>query len=610
VSLLLAARLCWSLAWLAAAALPGDGLELWVQAPAELAPGAEALLRVVARLTSGDGPDAPVTGARVEVWLERGAEDRRRLAVGVTGPRGGFEARVRAPGDPGPARAALLVLLAGPAGTALARQPLLLRPAARLALQLERRAVRPGEALGARVVLRSSPDLRPLVDAPVRLRLLGPGELSAQDLRTGPGGVAVARLALPADAGWVRVRVEAEGAQPAERWLHGVGSAHPPPFTSGPAEGAPGLEFEPDAGRRRAGQPLRLRLAGPAALATAYLAPHLDGRPLASLAVPLRAGAARAELVLGPGWEGPVELVASGPGPCGRTWRVRRMLYVEPAAPLEVTVLRARPVEEAGRTVRLGLEVRDAAGRPRQAWIGVTAVAAARAEALPEAGWDGGEVPLPPAGPAPVWGAEAAARWRADPACDPERLAERWPPAAAELHEPRRARIAAALLRYGEENRAWFRLDVWEPARQAWAPPDDVLGRLALRGLLPSRALLDAWGRPLEIAHLDAPRGAGPLRYLALRSRGADGLPGGGDDLELPLAGPGAPTPAAAPGGPPLEAARTLLFAPDLRTDAQGALELTLSLPAEGESCWLQILAHAEDGAVGLARHHIRIRPR
>jgi hypothetical protein len=283
-------------------------------------------------------------------------------------------------------------------------------------------------------------------------------------------------------------------------------------------------------------------------------------------------------------------------------------VWVAPPEPLEVTVVRRQPSEQAGQAAQLVLEVRDRAGRPRAAWLGVSAVSAEGEDALPAADWDGREAVPAASGPV-VWATDTAFRWQADPACSPDRLAGAWPPAALELHARRVQRIAAALARYGEENRAWFRVDVWDPVRSAWAPPADVLGRLPLRGLLSPQDLLDAWGQPLALARLPAPRGAGPLRFLALRSPGPDGRPGGGEDLELPMGQAEAdlstplPDPAPRPG-------RLVLFAPRLATDAQGVLALEIPLPAEAAPCWLQIVAHSADGGVGLARHRILVRPR
>jgi hypothetical protein len=606
----LPACLClWS--WLllapAAPALPGsldgDGLELLVLGSAELTPGAEAALRVVARRAGG-----PVAGAEVELWLGTDGPERRRLAVGRTDAQGGLELRFLPPATPQTAGAMLSVHLRTAGGEVSARRALRLREAARASLQLERRALGPGEPLRVRLVLLGSPGRRPLPDRPARLRLLDPGgrQLAEHALRTGPGGVAAAELPLPPAEGWLRVRAEAAQAEPAERWLWlGPG---PPAEVRGPEAEDAGLELLGGGRSFRTGESVRLRLRAPQVLQTAYLDVRQDGRSLASRAVPLVGGQAEPGLALEAGWEGPLELVAYGLGPCGKSWNARRVVRVEPAARLEVTVVRWAPREQAGGQARVRLEVRDAAGLPRVAWLGVVAVVADGEDALGEVGWDGAEVQPAPEELAP-WVTDASGIGGTGADCAPEEIARRWPLFLDELHAPRLERVRTALERYGQENREWWRLDVWDGERAAWAPPADALGRLVVRGLLPAADTRDAWGQPLALAGSPEPRGHGPLRFLRLRSPGADGQPGTPDDLELPLGAPGSAA-AAPPGGPVPPTGRGLLFAPALVTDAQGQLELELPLLPEATPCWLAISAHSADGAVGLARHRILINPR
>ncbi|HOX42283.1 MAG TPA: hypothetical protein PK668_01735 [Myxococcota bacterium] len=581
------------------------GLELWVLGATELAPGAEAALRVVVRRA-----EAPVADVEVELWLASGGPERRRLAAGRTDSQGGLELRFMPPAPPLPDASELIVQLPGLDDGVSARRALRLRDAARLALQLERRALGPGEPLRARLVLLESPGRRPLPDRPARLRLLAPDgrQLAEQALTTGPGGVAAARLPLPAAQGWLRVRAEAASAAPAERWVWiAPGSdAAPRAPAAGPLQGPVGLELPGDARVFSPGQSLRLRLRAPEALRTAYLDVRQDGRCLASRAVPLAGGLAEPGLALEAGWEGPLELLAYALGPCGRIWSARRTVRVEVARRLEVTVVRWHPRELAGGQARVRLEVRDAAGQPRAAWLGVVAVAADGEAALGEAGWEGEEVLPIQEVPAP-WETDAAAPGGAG--CALEALALRWPALQAELHAPRLARIGAALERYGQENLAWWRVSAWDEVRAAWAPPGDVLGRLVVRGLLPAAEARDAWGQPLALAQSAAPRGGGPLRYLGLRSPGADGRPGTADDLELPLGAPAAEA-VAAPGQPVPPQGRGLLFAPELATDALGQLELDVPLPPGPSPCWLLVSAHSADGGAGLARHRVLLRPR
>jgi hypothetical protein len=409
-----------------------------------------------------------------------------------------------------------------------------------------------------RLLARGRSDARGGLELRFRAPAEGRGELIVR--ASGPEGSAALRRP------WGLRPAEEPGAwmHPLLAWLLRDGGRFP---QAGAGAGAGVRLGLPGGGEARVGERLRVSLEAPGDLPQVFVELVQAGRVLASQAVALRAGRAEASLVLESGGQGLASLRAYGLGTLGPIPGQTMELAILPREPLEVRLSRREIEARAGELLGLRLQVLGDSGRPRRARL---SVGFGRAEEVVR---------------------EAEPELAAPPL---------WDGPARALERSLAASVAEALERYGQENQAWWRVGVLDEARDAWRPPEDVLGRLVLRGLLAEEAARDPWGRPWELVRLEHAFGGGRLRFLALASRG---LPEAPAELWAPLGevgAPGRPGALRASGGP-----RTWA----LETDEDGQVEFDLPLPALPGPGLIGLVAQGEDGALGWSHHRLEILP-
>jgi 5-hydroxyisourate hydrolase-like protein (transthyretin family) len=182
-------------------ATPVSAQETLIVAPATLAPGTEASLRVIVREVA---TARPLPGAEIYVRLRpHGQREAVTLYSGRTGPQGTADVRFHVP-DYGPdsLSADLIVATASTLGAAQVERPVTVRRSFRVYLTSDKPIYRPGQALHMRALALEASTGLPASGREVRFAVESPGggRLFAQTLRTSAYGIAAADYALPVDA--------------------------------------------------------------------------------------------------------------------------------------------------------------------------------------------------------------------------------------------------------------------------------------------------------------------------------------------------------------------------------------------------------------------------
>ena len=105
-----------------------------------------------------------------------------------------------------------------------------------------------------------------------------------------------------------------------------------------------------------------------------------------------------------------------------------------------------------------------------------------------------------------------------------------------QLHAQRAQRIYAALSRYGQEGKRWYRRSYLDKENNTYEFPRSVVRRCIKRKYLREADTRDVWGRPFRLKKLKQARAQiyydQRLRYYSVFSAGPDGQDGTADDLD------------------------------------------------------------------------------
>ncbi|NMB75264.1 MAG: hypothetical protein GYA21_09050 [Myxococcales bacterium] len=251
-------------------------VDLWVWGQDQWAPGEEAWLRIVVRLSTSLSQSAPLPLAAIEVELA-GPNGAHKLLSARSDLLGTLEARLHVPDEP-EGEYTVAVRCRTPFGDRSLTRPVRLVRTVRALATSDKRAYRPGQPIRVRTVLLDGATGSPRANQAleVALRDAHGVEIQRQDVATDEAGVALATFEpLPAAAAGLlraRVRVPGPGMLVPEipLWLlpatapTGAPGDDPPPPAAPPAGGFT-LEIEPEGERLVAGveNRLLLRLLGP-----------------------------------------------------------------------------------------------------------------------------------------------------------------------------------------------------------------------------------------------------------------------------------------------------------------------------------------------------------